>query len=76
MYLDVLFEIALARKTALREAGVPEEAYDRVLRAWRASRAGKPLPDPSWQPALDARKDALAAAEFGENAFFDEIRTD
>ena len=75
-YFDLFFEIVLAEKHALGEKGLDVDSYDRVLKEYLARKAGTPPGNAAIAAALEARKDALAAADFGDYAFFDTIRSD
>lgn len=75
-YFDLFFEIVLAQKHALGEKGLEVDSYDRVLKEYLARKAGKPPGNAAIAAALEARKDALADADFGDYAFFDTIRSD
>lgn len=71
--LTLLLEIASARRNAQETAGIDDGTYDRVLKAYLARKAGKPPADAAVAAALDARKDALQAADLGDYAFFDTL---
>ncbi len=73
MYFDVAFALVMARKTAYAAAGVPESSYGRVLEAYQARQAGKPVGDRDLAAAFDAKKDALAGADLGDYAFLDRM---
>lgn len=73
---ELFFAIAVAEKHALSESGLEVGSYDRVRSEYLARKAGKPPANASIAAALEARKDALAAADFGDYAFFDSIKSD